>query len=287
MKPAFSHTALNSFILWWDNFLMRKGEAYKTVTSKLYNYSDERIGSSKVVYGSPYKQWVYDSSITGATIPTGFLINGAMTPTGTSGMFIDFENGRIIFNSGVSTNLSITGTYTTKEINTYPNDQPEESLIIEGKYIQNSKYTVSSNYIAPHAPAAPAAFISIENIDNNAFAFGGEDKTTLNAKAVVFCENMYQLDGVLGVFADSYNEVFSQIPISVHPLGEFHKLKTGLYPTGFNYNDVKSTYSNDQFFITDITVSKVRDDSVKELNPDLNIGIIDFEFCRFRYPRAS
>lgn len=287
MKPAFTHTSLNSFILWWDHFLLRKGEAYKTITSKLYNYTDERIGSSKVVYGSPYKQWVYDSSISGATIPTGFLINGTMTPTGTSGMFIDFENGRIIFNSGVSTSLNITGTYTAKEINSYPNEQPEERLIIEGKYIPNSKYTVTSNYIAPHAPAAPAAFISIENFDNSPFSFGGEDKTTINAKAVVFCDSMYQLDGVLGLFADSFNEVFSEIPMTAHPLGEFYKLKTGLYPTGFNYIDTKTTYSNNQFCITDVTISKVRDDSVKELNPDLNIGIIDFEFYRPRYPRAS
>ena len=111
MKPTFSHNVVNSFFLWFDHFLMTKGEAYKTFTTKLYNYSDPRLGGDKVVYGSPYKQWVYDKSITGATIPTGFTINGSIVPTGTSGMKIDFDNGRIIFNSGVSTDLNITGTY--------------------------------------------------------------------------------------------------------------------------------------------------------------------------------
>jgi hypothetical protein len=287
MKPLFSHDTLNSFVLWWDNYLMRKGEAYKTYTSKLYYYTDTRLASTKVIYGSPYKQWVYDKGITGATIPTGFLINGTMTPTGTSGMFIDFDNGRIIFDAGVSTGLAITGTYSAKEINSYTTDQPEESLIVEGKYVTNSKYTVSSNYIAPYAPAAPAAFISIETIDNEPFAFGGEDETTIAAKAVVFCENLYQLDGVLGVFSDSFNEVFSKIPMTGHPLGEFYKLKTGAYPTGYNYTNVKNIYNNDVYFITDVTISKVRDDAVKEMNPDLNIGIIDFEFTKYRYPRLT
>ena len=117
MKPTFSHNVVNSFFLWFDNFLMTKGDAYKTYTTKLYSNPDFRLGNDKVAYSSPYKQWVYDKSITGATIPSGFTVNGTFLPTGTSGMRIDFDNGRIIFNSGVPTNLNISGTYSVKEIN--------------------------------------------------------------------------------------------------------------------------------------------------------------------------
>ena len=60
MKPKFSHDIVNSFFLWYDNFLMKKSDAYKTYTTKFYNYQDARLGGGKVVYGSPYKQWVYD-----------------------------------------------------------------------------------------------------------------------------------------------------------------------------------------------------------------------------------
>ena len=67
MKPTFTHNVINSFFLWFDNFLMTKGDAYKTYTTKLYNYEDLRLGGGKVVYGSPYKQWVYDKNITGVT----------------------------------------------------------------------------------------------------------------------------------------------------------------------------------------------------------------------------
>lgn len=285
MKPTFSHNVMNSFFLWFDNFLMKKGDAYKTYTTKFYNYSDPRLGGNKVVYGSPYKQWVYDNSITGATIPSGLTVNGSFLPTGTSGMAFDFDNGRVIFNSGVSTNLNITGTYTIKEINSYITDQPEDNLIIENKYISNSRFTVTETSISPYNPVTPCIFASIETAHNTAFAFGGEDETKCLIKVVAFCENLYQLDGVLSVFGDSYNEFFSVIPMTSNPLGEFSEIKTGLYPTGYDYNNVSSAYSSQKMFISHVETSKIRDSVIKELNPILHIGFLDFEITTYRYPR--
>jgi len=285
MKPAFSHNLVNSFFLWFDNYLMKKGDAHKTYTTKLYNYSDARLGGNKVVYGSPYKQWVYDKNITGATIPTGLTINGSFVPTGTSGMMFDFDNGRVIFNSGVSTGLNITGTYCVKEINSYVTDQPEDKLIIENKYVTNSRFTVSENYIPPYNPVTPCIFASMETANNTAFAFGGEDETKCIIKVVAFCENLYQLDGVLSVFGDSYNEVFSLIPMTGHPLGEFNEIKTGVYPTGYNYQNLSSQYESQKLFISYVESSKIRDNVLRELNPTLHIGFLDFEIKTYRYPR--
>lgn len=285
MKPTFSHDVVSSFFLWFDNFLLKKVEAYKTYTTKFYNYSDDRLGDSKVVYGSPYKQWVYDNSITGATIPSGVTIDSAFVPTGTSGMRFDFDNGRIIFNSGVSTGLDISGTYSVKEINSYITDQTEEKLIIQNKYITNSRFTVTENYIPPYTPATPCVFVSMEQMDNQPFAFGGEDLTTCYVKAVAFCENLYQLDGILSTFADSFNETFNKIPMTGHPIGEFGAVKSGVYPTGYDYKVVNSANSAQKFYIDDVETSKIRDNDLKQLNPDMNIGFIDFEIKTSRYPR--
>ena len=285
MKPTFTHNVINSFFLWFDNFLMTKGDAYKTYTTKLYNYEDLRLGGGKVVYGSPYKQWVYDKNITAATIPSGFTINNQFVSTGTSGMKIDFDNGRIIFNSGVSTNLSITGTYSVKEVNSYITDQPEDNLIIENKFVTNSRFTVSENYIPPYNPVTPCIFASIETAHNTAFAFGGEDETKCIIKVVAFCENLYQLDGVLSIFGDSYNEIFSIIPMTGHPLGEFNEMKTGAYPTGYDYKNLSNAYNSQTLFISHVETSKIRDSVIKELNPILHIGFLDFEIKTYRYPR--
>lgn len=285
MKPTFTHNVINSFFLWFDNFLMTKGDAYKTYTTKLYNYQDARLGADKVVYGSPYKQWVYDKNITGTTIPSGFTINNQFVSTGTSGMKIDFDNGRIIFNSGVSTDLNVTGTYSVKEVNSYITDQPEDNLIIENKFVTNSRFTVSENYIPPYNPVTPCIFASIETAHNTAFAFGGEDETKCVIKVVAFCENLYQLDGVLSIFGDSYNEIFSLIPMTGHPLGEFNELKTGVYPTGYNYKNLSNAYNSQTLFISHVETSKIRDSVIKELNPILHIGFLDFEIKTYRYPR--
>ena len=285
MKPTFTHNVINSFFLWFDNFLMTKGDAYKTYTTKLYNYQDPRLGGDKVVYGSPYKQWVYDKNITGATIPSGFTINNQFVSTGTSGMRIDFDNGRIIFNSGVSTGLNITGTYSVKEVNSYITDQPEDNLIIENKFVTNSRFTVSENYIAPYNPVTPCIFASIQTAHNTAFAFGVEDETKCIIKVVAFCENLYQLDGVLSVFGDSYNEIFSIIPMTGHPLGEFNEMKTGAYPTGYDYKNLNNAYNSQTLFISHVETSKIRDSVIKELNPILHIGFLDFEIKTYRYPR--
>lgn len=285
MKPAFSHDVINSFFLWFDNFLLKKSEAYKTYTTKFYNYTDERLGGSKVVYGSPYKQWAYDNSITGVTVPSGLTIDGSFHPTGTSGMQFDFDNGRVIFNSGVNTGLDISGTYTVKEINSYITDQTEDKLIIDNKYITNSRFTVSESYVKPYVPATPSVFVSMEEIDNEPFAYGGLDLTTCYVKAVAFCENLYQLDGVLGTFSDSFNEVIGKIPMKCHPIAEFGSIKTGLYSTGYDYKDTLVECGAEKFYIADVETSKIRDNNLKQLNPELNIGFIEFEIKTNRYSR--
>lgn len=285
MKPNFTHDVLNSFFLWFDNYLMTKGEAFSVKNTLFYNYSDSRLGGGKVVYGSPYKQWAYDTGIANAIIPTGVTVDGVFTLTGVSGLSIDFDNGRVVFDSGVSTGLTVSGEYTVKEINSYVTDQPEDNLIIENKYISNSRFTSVETYVAPYNPVTPTIFASIENTHNTAFSFGGEDETNCNLKVVAFCESLYQLDGLLNIFSDSYNEVFSVIPMTKHPIGEFGAIKTGLYPSGYSYQDVNLQYSNQTLFIYHVETSKIRDSVLKELNPTLHIGFIDFHIKTYRYPR--
>jgi len=286
MKPTFNHDVNSSFFLWLDNYLATQIDAYKTYTTKLYHYDDYRLGGNKVTYGSPYKQWIYDNSVTGATIPTGLTIDGKILPTGTSGMMFDFENGRVIFNSGVSSGLDVSGTYTVKEFNTYITDETEETLIVEGKYIENSRFTVTENYIKPYDSATPAIFISAESITNKGFALGGMDETTVIMKGVVFAESLFQLDGILSACADASERCFKLISMTNHPLAEFRNLKTGLYPTGYDYINATKDFGGSKMFIYDVDTSKMRDSVSKELNPSINIGFIDFHLGNMRYPRS-
>ena len=79
MKAQFQHNLTSSFFMWFDNFLLTKGEAYTNKTGEFFYYDDTLIDSDYTVFGSPYKQWVSDSSIDGATVPTGVYVNGNLS----------------------------------------------------------------------------------------------------------------------------------------------------------------------------------------------------------------
>ena len=129
MKEQFQHKLTTSFFLWFDNFLLTKGEAFTNKTGEFFYYDDSRLDSTYKAYGSPFKQWVTDSSVTGATIPSGVYIDGNFSGRN-DGVVLDFENGRGLI-SGSDTDLTITGEFSLKDFNVYITNDTEEDLIVE------------------------------------------------------------------------------------------------------------------------------------------------------------
>ena len=145
MKEQFQHKVTTSFFLWFDNFLLKKGEAYSNKTGQLYYYSDPRLDSDYVAYGSPYKQWVTDSSITGATIPTGVHF-GTDTSGRSDGIAFDFDNGRVLVEDSI-TGSTITGEFAVKDFSIYLTNDTEDDLIVENKYVVNSRLPLAPSLI--------------------------------------------------------------------------------------------------------------------------------------------
>jgi len=284
MKPTYQHKLLTSFYLWFDHFLLTKGDAYQNFQgTDFYNYADEQI-TNKTVFGSPYKQWVYDKSIANAkSVPSISGENGVLA-AGESGMIIDYENGRVLFDNTVSTAANISGGYSVKNFNTYVSNQNEESLIIEGKYKVNARYTRELTYVAPYDEVVPAAFLSTTTSNNQPFAIGGEDNTISQISAVAFADNPYQLDGILSIFADASKQVFNGIPYTGAPLDEFGDIKSS-YSSGYDYNNVANNFNTDTFLIENTTVSKISDRMDKVIPVPLYVGFIDFEINKYRFPR--
>ena len=231
------------------------------------------VGSTKLT--GRQIQPLTDSSITGATLPTG--IDG-------DSHYIDYDNGRIVeTGSNYTSDSVITGTFAVKDFNIYFTNETEDDLIVEQKFTVNSRVPNNiSSGIPPYDQVVPAIFLSTATVENQGLAFGGEEETTVRANAVILAEDTYQLDGVLSIFADSHNEIFHPIPMTGHPINEYGDLKNGSY----NYTTLKNQYNNTNPFIVDrVNTSKLTDKARKSLANDLYVGFIDFDIKihRFRF----
>jgi len=279
MKEQFQHKLTTSFFLWFDNFLLTKGEAFSNKTGEFFYYSDDRLDATYKAYGSPYKQWVTDSSITGATVPSGVYIGGNFSGRD-DGVVLDFDNGRALV-SGSSTDLTITGSFAVKDFNVYMTNDTEEDLVVENKYTVNSRLPSGPyTYISPYDDVVPAVFIASSDSRNSPFALGGMQDTQVTMKAVVLAEDPYQLDGVLSIFMDSAEECINPIPMTGYPTTELGDLKNNTY----NYVNKRNEYSDEiKFYINGVTTSRLSDRDRKSLAHDLYVGFIDFDVQQHRY----
>jgi hypothetical protein len=286
MKISFGHEATTSFTLWFEHHLLEHGEAYNNMTGNLFYIDDDRLPAGFERYSSAYKQWVTESGVgNGAFVPND--LSGAGTSVDkedpTNGYYIDFNNGGIVVTgAAASANMNWSGAFSLKEFNIYNTNHTEESLVIEGKFDTNSRFTVIESGIAPYDFVTPAIFINNEYIENEPFAFGGEDKTVMNFKSVVFAENLYQLDGVLSLFADTRNVAFSSVDFGAHPINEYGDIKTGKY----SYDELATEYKSEIFNIERVNTSKISESIRSSISPSLYVGFLDFEVTKTRFPRA-
>ena len=303
MKPQFQHTLVTSFFLWFDNHLQKRGEAYKNKTGIFYNMTDDRLDSSYNVYSSPYKQFIFDSGMHTNDRTAGAIVIDAVSgqrsdgtsyevTRGTSGLKIDYENGRVFFtgdNAGTlpGNDLNLSGRFGVKDFNIYVTNETEEDLVAD-KFKTNDRFgNLEVSGVEPYDQLLPAVFISSESIQNEPFAFGGLDVTKTNIKAVVMTTDLYCLDCVLSLAADSKKRSFTQVDFEDFPITELGDIKTATYPTGYSYSQVESDNTNDLFHIEDVSVSKLSDRVKKKVNPDIFVGFIDFEIHKYRNPRAE
>ena len=279
MIEQFQHKLTTSFFLWFDNFLLKHGEAYTNTTGQFFYYDDSRLDSNYKAYGSPYKQWVTDSSITGATIPSGVFIDGSFSGR-SDGVVLDFDNGRALINNSV-TDSNITGEFAVKDFSVYLTNDTEDDLIVENKYSINSRLPSGPlTYIEPYDDVVPAIFLSTSQSENEPYAFGGMQETKVQAKAVVIAEDTYQLDGVLSIFMDSIDETITPIPMADYPITELGDLKGNTYSYTGTTNDHTGQIN---FYINKVRTSKLSDRTRRELANELYIGFIDFDIDQHRF----
>jgi hypothetical protein len=285
MKPQFNNKVLASVFLWAENRISNDLQGYINHTSQLYYQADDAIGSGYVAYAAPFKQWVYDSGVAGATIIDKISGDFGVLTRGQSGLKFDFDNGRVILDAAVGTNLDITGSYAFKEVNTYLTNESQDAVITSDEYYLNPRFQGEpTGALPPYVKTTPAVFISLMNSKNEPWALGGTDMGTSYMSMTVLAETPYQMNALLGSFTDAYHQYIPITEVTDDPINEWGDLKV----SGYNYNDVKSLRGTpgNIMRISNVATSQISDGSIRRggLNQALYMGFIDVDV---QFPRNT
>jgi hypothetical protein len=280
MKAQLDNILMSSMIYWMDNSLLQKGEAYTNFASQFYPIKN--IYNNLYTYGLPFKQIVSDSTITGANLLSGIYINNTFITVGQSGLSgINPNQGQIYFGLDQASN-QLSGRYAIKDFNLYLTSESEEEILFESQYKIRPKTSQSITGLATNAITYPAIFIKNNGSVNRPFAFGGEDQTEVEIRAIVLADTIYNLDAVMSIFRDKARTYIPLVNQLESPYNSLNSLNNGYY----NYNSLCTGKIGtvNSFFIESISVSKIPNFDNK-LNPDVFAGFIDFTISNIRYPR--
>jgi hypothetical protein len=288
MKTQFENRVMSSFLLWVDHTLLDKGEAYTNHGSNFYNV--DALYYNYQTYGAPFKQFVTDTSITDATVMSGVYIGGNspsnFKKTGQSPLVdINFEQGQVYFSSTESSTIS--GNYSVKDFNVYLTAKAEQELLFENKIDLRPNTAQTITGLASETSTYPAIFIKNNGGTNDPFAFGGMDKTKIEARAIVLSDSQFKLDAACAIFKDQARTRVPVISDENYPFNALGGLKTGVY----NYEALTKDIGYDsEVFISNVDVSRFSlgyMENLKNTNPDVFKAIVDFELETMRYPREG
>lgn len=283
MKELYSHKVMTSFYLWFDHMLLSKAQAYSNQTTQLFYTKDDRLDDSFVTYSSPFKQWVADSSVAGAVIPTGVTGNAGLIGR-SDGLKFDFDNGRIWLPSGFGTGQTISGGYAVKDFNTYVVSERDNQLIYDGNYQLNSRFMmIPQSGIDPYGYAVPACFLMNTSTENKPFAFGGQQDTKNKMRAIIVTDNIYALDGCISLFRDLTESVIPLVDVKDDQFNEYGDLKSGVY----NYDQLAAANAGRYVYLEKVSATKLVSLANAKLSPALRYGIIDFYLSDPRFPKLD
>jgi hypothetical protein len=279
MKAQLDNILMSSMIMWLDNKLLTKGEAYKNFSSNFYPITN--IYNGFYSYGLPFKQIVNDSSISGANLLSGVYVNGSFVSVGQGNLTgISPQNGQVYFNANQSANI-LSGNYAVKDFNIYLTSKAEEELLFESQYQTRPKTSQEITGLAIESITYPCIFLKNNGGNNQPFAFGGQDETLMEVRAIVLADNIFNLDAVCSILKDTARDYVPLINNS--PFNTFGSLSSGYY----NYNSLISNINVgvDGFYISEVTVSKIFA-NLNIKNSQVYPAFVDFTLSNIRYPRV-
>jgi len=288
MIPQFDNILMTSALLWMDNKILTKGQAFTNHSSFFYPVSNMYYGYN--TYGAPFKQMVVDCSISGANIITGVYIDNIFTKVGNGYLSgINAQEGQLYFSQSIpNASQIISGNYAVKDFNIFLTSKTEENLLFETAYQINPKTYQNPTGLPVGAETYPVIYLKYEGGKNKPLAFGGLDQTIGNIRAIILADSVYNLDAVTSILRDTYQELVPLIYPQEMPFNSLGSVNT---PDGcFNYSEYTENKinTNDYAYINEVNVTKTDTrllNATNSLNRNVYSAFVDFEIIKNRYPR--
>lgn len=287
MKEQYDNRLMSSFYLWLDNYILTRGEAFTNVDSNFYHAGDNFNGY--YTFSSPFSQFVYDASISGAQIPTGIYLDGNFIGKG-EGSFVDYDysKGYAYFSADITGVNRVSGRFSVKDFNVALTSDPEATILFETKYTLNGKTPQTPTGQADNEISYPAILIRPDGSENRPLAFGGQDLTVNRASVYVMTDSQYKLDAVMSILRDSKNSLVPILDSNDNPFNVFGGFKSEI----FNYTGLAAgKFSSGTYATIDkaniLKFERNLLSTVKTLNPGVYFGICDISIAKPRYPRQE
>jgi len=277
MKVQFENKVMSSFLQFIDNKIVSEGDAYTNHGSNFYPV--QNLYNGYYTYAAPYKQFVADSSVGGATVMNQIRIDGLVSAPGSNDFVgINHYEGQVYFSSDKSAN-TISGSYAVKDFNVYLTNDTEEKILFEDKYHITPRTTQSVSGLAPETQTYPAIYLKNNGGENTPFALGGIDNNKMDIRAIVLADSSFKLDAVCGILKNTtktYVPLVEDLPFNAM------NAYTGV---SYNYSTLSSAATGANPMIWDAFVSK-NVTRGQGLNPGVFTAFVDFQLHHYWNPRA-
>jgi hypothetical protein len=292
MKAQFDQNLLSSFYLWFENALLKEDiKAYVTGLENSFKYVEySDLPSDFIGYQGQFRQLVADQSVESPN--SGVYINGQFInddPDSNGGVFLDYQEGRVVLPLSSGKDLDITATSTVKEVNTYIANDSDVSTILQSDFLENGQTTPyffnQSEKLDEKTFFLPACFISLASSKNDEHCIGGMEETKNRVQVMVLTRDNFVIDSIISKFRDSARDEFSHIPYENFPYGFSYSIKQAPY----DYEVFQKTFEGGVTTHLDkVSVSKVYSERMRELiNRDFSVAMMEFDLSTYRFPRLQ
>lgn len=277
MNYPIDLSILSSFKEYLDHKVVEKLDAWQNVTISLFPVDDDRLVNYKKVGGGPH-QWLYDSSIVGATIadPSQFATSGWQAAK------TDFKNSQFLCPSSVTEPLPEAATLAVKHFNSYLSSNDDSDLLQNTQFDFPPEMMVKNSASEANQYYAPCFFVKYSNTRNDGFELGGAEKTSFNIKVTCFAKTEAELLALGSVFRDLKNT--NTMILSFTPLDEFNDLK--VRPWNFHEELLSAQNSgNSVITVEESSFNPLKSDNINSKLKNTYVGLGNFGISVIRYPR--